>query len=144
MASKVSGSSDCLRDDAADEDMYNYKALRWLWNEPEQLQRRYLRFNLMALIQAVEDVAGPGASCVEVTKLPEGNFNKAFLVTMQDQRQLVARLPNPNAGRPHYTTASEVATMDYVPALSYQTLNQSAIADAMYRFEAACKSPPRK
>ncbi|KAL5395434.1 hypothetical protein PMIN03_013022 [Paraphaeosphaeria minitans] len=33
---------------------------------------------------------------------------------MIDGRQFIARLPNPNAGRPHYTTASEVATMDYV------------------------------
>lgn len=33
---------------------------------------------------------------------------------MTDGRQFIVRLPNPNAGRPHYTTASEVATMDYV------------------------------
>ncbi|KAH8704499.1 kinase-like domain-containing protein [Phaeosphaeriaceae sp. PMI808] len=49
-----------------------------------------------------------------ITKLPEGNFNKTFIATMQDGRELIARLPNPNAGRPHYTTASEVATMAYV------------------------------
>jgi len=106
-----------FQDYASDDDMFSYKAQRWLWNEPEQLRRRYLRFNLKELIQAVENAAGPGASCIEVTKLPEGNFNKAFLVTMEDHRQLVARLPNPNAGRPFYTTASEVATMDYVITL---------------------------
>jgi hypothetical protein len=101
------------------DDVFSYKAQRWLWNEPQQLQRRYLEFNLKALIQIAEDAAGPGAKCVEVTKLPEGNFNKTFLVTMYDGRQLIARLRNPNAGRPHYTTASEVATMDYVQPLSY-------------------------
>ncbi|KAF2426322.1 hypothetical protein EJ08DRAFT_671908 [Tothia fuscella] len=47
-------------------------------------------------------------------KLPEGNFNKTFLARMQDGRQIIARLPNPNAGRSQCTTASEVATMDYV------------------------------
>ena len=50
-------------------------------------------------------------SCVEVQKLPEGNFNKTFLLTMNDGKQIVARVPNPNAGISHYTTASEVATI---------------------------------
>ncbi|KAF1956274.1 kinase-like protein [Byssothecium circinans] len=98
----------------SEDDIFSYKAQRWLWNETEQFQRRHLRFDLEALIRAVENAAGPGANCVELTKLPEGNFNKTFLVTMIDGRQLIARLPNLNAGRPHYTTASEVATMDYV------------------------------
>jgi hypothetical protein len=53
-------------------------------------------------------------TCVQVEKLSEGNFNKAFLLTMNDGKQAVARLPNPNAGRPHFSTASEVATMDFV------------------------------
>jgi len=73
-----------------------------------------LKFNLEALIAVAEKAADSDAKCVEFTKLPEGNFNKTFLVTMSDGREVIARLPNPNAGRPHYTTASEVATMDYV------------------------------
>ncbi|KAG2420999.1 hypothetical protein HFD88_000614 [Aspergillus terreus] len=53
-------------------------------------------------------------SCVQVQKLPEGNFKKVFLMTMDNGREVIAKLPNPNAGRQHFTTASEVATMDYV------------------------------
>jgi hypothetical protein len=41
---------------------------------------------------------------------------------MHDGRQFIARLPNPNAGRPHFTTASEVATMDYVLPLPGQKM----------------------
>lgn len=33
---------------------------------------------------------------------------------MDDGREVIAKLPNPNAGRPYFTTASEVATMDFV------------------------------
>ncbi|KAL9079198.1 MAG: hypothetical protein Q9157_001907 [Trypethelium eluteriae] len=33
---------------------------------------------------------------------------------MDDGSQVVAKIPNPNAGMPHFTTASEVATMDFV------------------------------
>lgn len=41
-------------------------------------------------------------------------FNKAYLMTMDNGREVVSKVPNPNAGIPHFTTASEVATMDFV------------------------------
>jgi len=56
-------------------------------------------------------------SCIHVDKLPEGNYNKAFLITMSNGSQVEAKVPNPNAGRPYYTTASEVATMDFVSSI---------------------------
>jgi hypothetical protein len=40
--------------------------------------------------------------------------NKAIRFTMDDGFQVIGKVPNPNAGLPHYTTASEVATMDFV------------------------------
>jgi hypothetical protein len=52
--------------------------------------------------------------CVDIQKFPDGQYNKAFLMTMDDDVQVVAKVPNPNAGRAHFTTASEVATMDFV------------------------------
>ena len=52
--------------------------------------------------------------CVNIEKYPDGMFSKAFLVTMEDGMQVVAKVPNPNAGLAHLTTASEVATMDFV------------------------------
>ena len=33
---------------------------------------------------------------------------------MEDGVQAIAKVPNPNAGLPHYSTASEVTTMDFV------------------------------
>lgn len=83
---------------------------------------------MTALIRVIEEVISLDASCVGLTRLPEGNFNKTFLATMQDGRELIARLPNPNAGRPHYTTASEVATMDYVCALSLLRFDSLIVA----------------
>lgn len=44
----------------------------------------------------------------------ERDRNKVFLITMNDGKEVIAKLPNPNAGRAHFTTASEVATMDFV------------------------------
>ena len=49
-----------------------------------------------------------------MVKLGEGNYNKVFWLSMDDGSVAIARIPNPNAGPPVYTTASEVATMDFV------------------------------
>lgn len=54
--------------------------------------------------------------CVSIKKYPDGMYNKAFLMSMDNGREVVAKVPNPNAGVPHFTTASEVATMDFVSA----------------------------
>jgi len=51
-------------------------------------------------------------------KLAEGGYNKVFRLVMNDGKAVIARLPNPNAGPPFYTTASEVATMEFVRILS--------------------------
>ena len=99
---------------SCDEDsLYSYTSGRWLWNEKEQLSRRYVKFNVGELTRIAKQVTGSN-SCIQVQKLPEGNFNKIFLIEMSDGKEVIAKLPNPNAGRAYFTTASEVATMDYV------------------------------
>jgi hypothetical protein len=62
-------------------------------------------------------------SGVKLLKCTEGQYNKAFLMTMDNGVQIVAKIPNPNAGPAFYTTASEVATRDFVRDLSQS--NQS-------------------
>jgi hypothetical protein len=92
---------------------YKYTSGRWLWNESHQLACRYVEFDLPGLLQVSAQAIG-ARSCIKIEKLPEGNFSKVFLISMDDGREVIAKLPNPNAGRPHLTTASEAATMDYV------------------------------
>ena len=53
-------------------------------------------------------------SGIRVMKYREGEYNKVFLLTMDNGAEVVAKVPNLNAGPAHYTTASEVATMNYV------------------------------
>ncbi|KKY18382.1 putative phosphotransferase enzyme family protein [Phaeomoniella chlamydospora] len=66
------------------------------------------------MVKVAEVSVGSNTIATNVSKLPEGNFNKAFLVAMQDGSEVVVKIPNPNSGRRHYTTASEAATMTYV------------------------------
>ena len=77
------------------------------------MTQRYIRFNVHELADIAAGAIG-SASCVKVEKYADGMYNKAFLLIMNDGKEAVAKVPNPNAGRPHFTTASEVATMDFV------------------------------
>lgn len=78
---------------------------------------RYVRFDMNELAKIAAKSIGhrhAPLQCINVEKFPDGLFNKTFLFTMDDGSQVVGKVPNRNAGLPHYTTASEVATMDFV------------------------------
>ncbi|KAH1351200.1 hypothetical protein KXW98_000285 [Aspergillus fumigatus] len=99
----------------ANEEWFRYTRGRFLSNETHEMAIRYVKFNMDELVKhAAESVGLSSAQCVRVEKFPDGMFNKTFLFTMQDGTQVVGKVPNPNAGRAHYTTASDVATMDFV------------------------------
>jgi hypothetical protein len=50
--------------------------------------------------------------CISCDRLTEKS-NRVFLLTMDDGRQLVAKIQNPVSGLAGYTTESEVATMKF-------------------------------
>ena len=97
----------------SDESFFSYTAGRFLFNEMQQLKERYKRFSIPDL-QAVAIKALQANKCTSMVKIAEGSFNKVFLLTMDMGQQIIARIPHPNAGPAHYTTASEVATMHYL------------------------------
>jgi hypothetical protein len=94
------------------EDFFRYTSGRWLYGERKQLADRYLAFN----VQALQQTAGKalGCDCIGVEKLSEGLYNKVFSLRMANGKEILARIPNPNAGHPHYVVASEVATLEFV------------------------------
>ncbi|KAK2820002.1 hypothetical protein FQN49_007819 [Arthroderma sp. PD_2] len=113
-------------------------------NEPEKLEMRYRKFNLKALIDEAVRIVGNGAStCVKVLKCVEGQFNKAFILTMDNNTELVVKIPNPNAGPAFYTTASEVATRNFlrdvlgisVPRIYASSSDSENTVGAEYIFE---------
>lgn len=101
------------RPDRDNEYYYRYTSGRWLWDEDSQLNERYTRFNVSELKKIAAKSIGAQA-CVSFNKLAEGGFNKVFRLVMDDGNIVIARIPNPNAGPSFKTTASEVATMDFV------------------------------
>ncbi|RMY56901.1 hypothetical protein D0865_03403 [Hortaea werneckii] len=96
-----------------DGSLYNFSRGRFVCNERQEMAQRYVRFDTEKLGAAAASAIG-SASCVNLEKYPDGMYNRAMLLTMCDGKQAVAKIPNPNSGRPHLTTASEVATMDFM------------------------------
>ncbi|KAL8838293.1 MAG: hypothetical protein Q9170_002190 [Blastenia crenularia] len=83
------------------------------FNEKERMAERYVRFNVPELMHIAAMAVGRD-KCIDIMKVTEGGFNKVFLLTMNDGYEVIARIPTPIAGPAHYTTASEVATMDFL------------------------------
>ena len=103
-----------------DHEFHHYTRGRWVFDEEKNLRDRYVPFDIGELIKVATKALGLDPSaCIHVAKLPEGEYSKALLLTMGDERQIVAKLPNPNAGRAFYVTASEVATMAFVRRYIY-------------------------
>lgn len=113
-ASQGEVSSECSEPDVdPNDDKFRFTRGRFISNEEHEMSQRYVRFNLHELGRLAAEAVG-SKSCVNMQKYPDGTYNKALLLTMDDGAQAVAKVPNPNAGRPHFTTASEVATMEFV------------------------------
>jgi hypothetical protein len=93
-------------------ELFNYTSGRWLWNEEAQLAARRVSFNITALQDAACRATGT-SRCLSISKIGEGNYNKAYRLEMDNERHVIAKVPHP-AGPKGLTTASEVATMDFV------------------------------
>ncbi|KAF3482827.1 uncharacterized protein GIQ15_02151 [Arthroderma uncinatum] len=86
------------------------------YNESLHLSLGYLKFDPQQLLKAaVTAVSGEGARyCTNVFECREGLNNKVFILTMDNGIEVIAKLPNPVAGPAYYTTASEVATREFL------------------------------
>jgi hypothetical protein len=79
-------------EDSAYEDFYRYTSARWLWYEEARLLERYKRFNVPGLKQLAARASG-AQSCVSITKLAEGGFNRVFRLPMDNGAVVIARIP---------------------------------------------------
>jgi hypothetical protein len=99
------------------DDIFTYTRGRFVCDEEYEMSQRKVLFNVNELARCAAKAIG-AKSCISIEKYPDGMHNKSMLLTMDNGSQVVAKVPNPNAGIPHFTTASEVATMDFVRFVS--------------------------
>jgi len=92
-----------------------------LHNDEQERAFRHVSFDMNELAQIAAKAAG-SKTCVNIEKFPDGTFNKVFLMTMEGGKQVIAKVPNRSAGQAHFTTASEVATMEFVSQTSNMSL----------------------
>ena len=113
MRNRSCSNADTTPDWDADDSLFTFTRGRFVYDEEHQMAQRRVRFNMKELARVAASSIGADR-CVHVQKCPDGLYNKAYIFRMDDGREVVGKVPNPNAGLPHYSTASEVATMDYV------------------------------
>lgn len=77
----------------ADDSLFNYTSGRWLYDEQRQLARRHVRFDADALQQIAARRLNNNTRCLEITKLPEGLYNKVFSLKMENGKEILARIP---------------------------------------------------
>lgn len=114
--SKLSRSIHTVSKSQQYEQFYRYTSGRWLWGEEKKLRERYTKFNVEELKRIAAESIG-AKTCVSMIKLAEGGYNKVFRLVMDNGSIAIARIPCPNAGPAFKTTASEVATMDFVSCI---------------------------
>ncbi|OJD20217.1 hypothetical protein ACJ73_08451 [Blastomyces percursus] len=79
--------------------LFSYTSSRFLYNESIRLRERYVEFDVAALKEA---------------KLSEGVFNRVFLVKLEDNSQVIVKIPFDHSVPRTYATASEVATITFL------------------------------
>ena len=96
----------------APQEFFNYTSGRWICNERE----RRIKFSVEGLKSAAAKALGVPNS-FDMTKLGEGLFNRAFLLSNSAGADVVARIPTSVAGPERLPTASEVVTIKLMAAL---------------------------
>ncbi|KAG6123992.1 hypothetical protein E4U12_000338 [Claviceps purpurea] len=93
-------------------ELFSFTSGRFVENEEHELAQRYREFDFNELARRAAR-AVQADRCLSIEKFPDGLYNRILLLTMDNGKEVVAKIPNPNAGRPHFTIASEVATMKF-------------------------------
>jgi hypothetical protein len=95
-----------------DFDPHEYSSGCWLRADAAQRDARRVRFDFATLCQKAIK-SSPGAKEILQGVKVEGNFNRAFILHLDNGARVVARIPFSVAGPPRLVTNSEVATIAY-------------------------------
>lgn len=117
MSRSASSSTSSSTDWNSHSEFFNFTGARWVSNEKYEMAMRHVPFDMNELAKLAAQSVGT-TKCVHVEQMSQGLYNKPFLFSMEDGSLVIGKVPNLSAGLPHFTTASEVATMDFVRLLT--------------------------
>lgn len=92
--------------------IYRYNTGRFIVNEQYEQAKRYSPFDIDALCGIVSSLPSVGSPIRRVEK-KEGGYNKALLMTAENGRTVIAKVPCRNIVPRQYGTASEVAVLQF-------------------------------
>ncbi|KAF4550160.1 Phosphotransferase enzyme-like protein 1 [Elsinoe fawcettii] len=95
------------------DDYFGFPHGRFVNNDKHEQRQRCVQYDIEELGRIAARAVGSN-SCCSARRLPDGMYNKVLLMTMDDAKKAVAKLPYPSAGPAGLITASEVATMEFV------------------------------
>lgn len=87
------------------DDLLKYTNGRFLANEKQALDRRFVNFDVDQLCMVAASTGNKHSPVCSIEKL-EGGFSKALLLCKEDRSELIAKLPFTIAGPPKYTTST--------------------------------------
>lgn len=94
------------------DDLFKYTTGQFLVNEQYELAKRYVKFDATALCALVSSLPCISSPISHIDKL-EGGFNKTLLMTAENGKEVLVKIPFPNLVPSGYSTASEVAVLTY-------------------------------
>ncbi|RDB27007.1 Altered inheritance of mitochondria protein 9, mitochondrial [Hypsizygus marmoreus] len=97
------------------EPLFSFTSGKWLSNHEAQAGARYVPFNVPEIHRIAAKAVG-ARTVTSMDKIGE-SINRVFLVHFDGGQHAILRFPTSLSGPPHYTTASEVATMDFLRRL---------------------------
>ncbi|KAF9007169.1 hypothetical protein BDQ17DRAFT_262223 [Cyathus striatus] len=108
-------SSSSRASEAVDEHaIFKYTFGRCIINERDELQKRYVKFNIPALKKAAVDAVDGATSVVEFRRLMDARYNRMISLTMDNGQTVLAKLPYNNLVGPiEPIVESEVATTEF-------------------------------
>jgi hypothetical protein len=96
-------------------DPYTHTTGAWLHRNQLQQEARHIRFDFQALSQRAVKLCA-GSESISTAEKIEGGFNRSFIMTMDNDAKVVARIPTKVTGSARLTANSEVATIEYSAA----------------------------
>ncbi|OQE07740.1 hypothetical protein PENVUL_c012G00951 [Penicillium vulpinum] len=100
------------------QELFAYTNGRFLMNEKNQLNRRYVKFDLDALCSAAATADGQSSQIRAIEKM-EGGFSKVFLMQRENGTEVIAKIPCRIAGPAVLTTECEVGISEFLRKHKY-------------------------
>ncbi|KAJ5975041.1 hypothetical protein N7481_008748 [Penicillium waksmanii] len=99
------------------EELFRYTEGRWLVGDDLNQELRYVKFDVHELCRRAAEDVGDGTKVIRVDKIPSLN-SRVLLLTMDDGKEIIAKIKCPITGPVMMTTISEVTILAFLDGMT--------------------------